>query len=71
MCALCGANQFVEFELDGFSVSVLCVLNQKHHQKGHDGGACIDDQLPSVAEVKQRTCDEPNPNDAHCKRKYK
>src|ERR1051326_7556634 len=42
------------------AIAVLRVLDEKHHQKGHDGGASIDDQLPGVAEPKQRSSDEPH-----------
>ena len=37
------ADEFVEFEVDGFGVPVLGVLNQKDHQEGNDGGGGIDD----------------------------
>ena len=45
------ANEFIEFHLDCFSVSILCVLNQKDHQECDDRGAGVDDQLPGVTEV--------------------
>lgn len=68
MRALGGAYQFVQFDLNRFGVAVLGVLNQEHHQKRDDGGSCVDDQLPCVAEVKQRAGDDPNHNqpDGHC-----
>ena len=38
----------VEFQLDGFPVAVLRVLNHEDHQKSNDGRAGIDDELPGV-----------------------
>lgn len=43
-----GANQFIEFEVDRFGVAVLHVLDEEHHEKGDDGGAGVDDQLPAI-----------------------
>src|SRR5215471_3520890 len=60
MSAFRGSDQFVEFQLDCLSVSILGVLNEKDHQEGDDRSARIYDQLPRVAEVKHRTCDDPN-----------
>src|SRR6185437_2071590 len=31
------ANQFVQLQVQGLCIAILCVLNQEHHQKGHDG----------------------------------
>src|SRR4029077_7467779 len=50
-------------------VTILGVLNQKHHEKRDDGGRGIDDQLPCVGEMKCRPGDEPNKNDEHGTRK--
>ena len=41
-------DELVEFQMDCFGISVLSVLNQEHHQKGHDGSACVDHELPCV-----------------------
>jgi len=60
-----GSDQFVEFLLDCFGVSILGVLNEKDHQEGDDRSASIYDQLPRVAEVEQRTCDDPNDDDTN------
>ena len=54
MRALGSADEFIELELDGFRVSILCVLNQEDHQEGDDGGAGVDHQLPRVTEAKDR-----------------
>src|SRR5262252_5232116 len=47
-----GPDQFVELHLCGLGVTVLCALNQEHHQERDDRRAGIDDELPGVAEVK-------------------
>ena len=52
--ALHRQNQLGEFELDGQSIPVLGVLDEEDHQKGDDGRAGIDHELPSVAEVEKR-----------------
>ena len=52
-----GSYELVEFDLDGFAVSVLSVLDEEHHQKGDDGGAGVNDKLPCVREVEQGACD--------------
>ncbi len=47
-CALGGFDQLVELQVNSFSVPVLRVLNQEHHQKRDDGRARVDDQLPRI-----------------------
>ena len=41
-------------------VSVLGVLDEEHHQKGHDGCAGVDHQLPRVRKAEQWATDRPN-----------
>jgi len=60
-----GSDQFVEFHLDCFGVSILGVLNEKDHQEGDDRSASIYNQLPRVAKVKDRTRDDPNDDDTN------
>jgi len=36
-------------------IAVLRVLNEKHHQKSNDGGARIDNELPGIGKMKDRT----------------
>ena len=48
-----GANQLVKFELNGFAVAILCVLDEEDHQEGDDGGACVNDELPCVGIVEE------------------
>ena len=37
LCALGNAQEFVELDVQGNVVTVLCVLDQKHHEKRNDG----------------------------------
>src|SRR5437870_9998173 len=64
-----GADELVELELDRLGVAILCILNKKHHQEGDDGRGGVDDQLPSVTELEDRSGDDPDRDDAY--RKYK
>ena len=41
-------------------ISVLCVLNQKNHQKGNDRRAGINDQLPGVVKSPKRATGRPD-----------
>src|SRR5882672_2713857 len=45
------------------SVSVLGVLNEKHHQECHDRGPGVDNELPRVREVKDRARQTPYRDD--------
>jgi hypothetical protein len=44
-------DELIQFQVNGPGISVLCVLDEKHHQKGHDRCASINDQLPGVGKV--------------------
>ena len=48
------SNEFVQFEMDGLRVAVLRILDQEHHQEGHDSCAGVDDKLPCVRIMKGR-----------------
>ena len=52
MRASYGPDQFIQFEMDGCTISVLRILNQEDHQKCHDGGACVNEELPGIAKAK-------------------
>ncbi len=54
------ANDFVELQMHRFSVAVLGVLNQEHHQKRNDGSSSVDDQLPGVGKMKCWTSEKPD-----------
>lgn len=45
-------KQFVQLEVKGSRVAVLCVLDQKYHEEGNNSGARIDDELPRVGITK-------------------
>jgi hypothetical protein len=57
------ADQFVQLDLDGCTIPVLRVLDQKHHQEGDDGRAGVDDQLPGVRIVKDGPGNGPDHHD--------
>jgi hypothetical protein len=54
------SDQFIELQLHRSTVSILCVLDQEHHQERNDGRAGIYGQLPGIAEPKQRAGSSPN-----------
>src|SRR6478609_1705332 len=57
-------NEFIELDLNGGAVAVLGILDQEHHQEGDDRRSRIDDELPCIRILKQRTRDRPDQNDA-------
>ena len=64
VAAFGGAEQFIQFDLDGFAVAVLSVLNQKHHQECDDRRGRIDYKLPGIAEMKNWSQNAPYHNGA-------
>ena len=42
------ADHLIEFEMHCLGVAVLCVLDEKHHQKRNDSRAGINNELPGV-----------------------
>ena len=69
ICTLQRANDLIQFELDGFAVAILCALNKKDHQKCDNGGAGINNKLPGVAEVEERSTDGPDEHHDDCHHK--
>jgi hypothetical protein len=59
-----GMNQFVELEMNSFSVAILGVLDQKHHEECNNRRARIDYQLPSIGEMKERARQSPDNDEA-------
>jgi len=53
------ADQFIQFQLHRFTVSVLSILNDEHHQERNNRRRCINEKLPRIAEVEKRTRYEP------------
>ena len=49
-------------------VLVLRALDQEHHQERDDRRAGVDDELPGVREMKDRTEDRPDDDDPERKR---
>ena len=43
-----GAQELVQLEVQGAGVPVLGMLDKEDHQKGNDGRAGIDDELPRI-----------------------
>jgi hypothetical protein len=58
-----GVDKLIQLQMDRFRVPVLRVLNEKHHQKCNDRCPGIDDQLPGVRIMKNRTGKAPHDND--------
>jgi len=61
---VCGArsDQFIKLDLKSCAVAILRILDQKYHEKGNDGRACIDDQLPRIRILKNGSRYGPNDN---------
>ena len=59
VCLVDGLDDLVELQVDGAGVAVLRVLDQEDHEEGDDGGAGVDDELPSVRIVEVRARDKP------------
>src|SRR4029078_4473182 len=54
--------QLIQFYLQGNRVLVLCLLNDKYHQKSNDGGTCINNELPGIRIMENGTGYSPNNN---------
>lgn len=57
-----GGDDLVKFKLNRSHFFVLTVLNQEDDQERDDGRAGVDDKLPGIGEMKQRSSDDPNQN---------
>jgi len=58
-----GTNDLIKFQMNGFGIAVLGVLNQEHHEEGNDRGGGVDDELPRVGEMKSRASEAPHGDD--------
>jgi hypothetical protein len=56
-------DQLVQLEVDRLCIPVLSVLYEEHHEKGDDGCACIDNELPGIGEVEDRAAACPRNDD--------
>ena len=50
-----GSKQFIDLKLESAAFPILSVLNDEDHQHANDVRDRIDDQLPSVTPVKNRS----------------
>jgi hypothetical protein len=48
------ADEFVELCLNRGAFAVLTVLDEEHHEEGDDRRPRVDDELPSIREMKHR-----------------
>ena len=55
-----GTDEFVLFQKDCASVSILHVLDEEDHEESDDSGSRVDDELPRIREVENRTRDRPH-----------
>src|SRR6266566_6270146 len=60
-----GANDLIKFQMNGFGIAVLRVLNQEHHEECNDRRGGIDDELPGVGEMKGRPSEAPHGDNEH------
>jgi hypothetical protein len=49
--------------MNGSGIAVLCVLDEKYHQKGHNRCASVNDQLPGVGKVEDWAGNGPDQDD--------
>src|SRR5206468_2385897 len=52
-------DQLVELQLERLSIPILRALDHEDHQKRHDRGTGIDDELPGIRPAEQRACCAP------------
>src|SRR5215813_6801563 len=58
-----GPDQFIELQLDRGALQVLGVLDEEHHQEGHNRRPGVDHQLPGVAQAEGRASESPSHDD--------
>src|SRR5262249_45602349 len=63
------ANQFIQLSLQCTSIPVLNVMNDKNHHKYHNSGSRIDNELPRIRKVEERTCETPRDDNQDSKKK--
>jgi hypothetical protein len=61
-----GSDQLVEFQLNGFPVAVLGVLNQENHQESYDSRPRVNDKLPGIGKMKHSPGRGPDDDDGDC-----
>src|SRR5919109_5353541 len=60
-----GPDQFIELQLDRGAIPVLGVLEEEHHQEGHNRRPGVDHQLPGIAEAERWAGERPAQDDQH------
>jgi hypothetical protein len=68
-CPLHSTDQFIELEMNRLGIAVLGVLDQKDHEKGHNGRARINHQLPGIREAEEGAGHGPDEDDAESEEK--
>ena len=41
-------DEFIELQVDSLGITILSILDEKHHQEGHNGCTGIDNELPRI-----------------------
>src|SRR6476469_8123390 len=62
-------DKLIELDLNRCAIPVLRVLNQKHHEKSHDGRPRVNHELPCVRILKYRSRHRPDDHNRY--RNYK
>ena len=53
-------QKLIEFGLDRRTVAVLTILDQENCEEGKDRGRGVDDQLPGIGVIENRTGERPD-----------
>lgn len=64
-----GTDELIEFQLGCLGIAVLRVLNKEDHEKSDNGRASINDELPGIRKMEDRTGGGPRNNDKNCEDK--
>src|SRR5260221_8214970 len=48
------ANQLIQFQMDSLGITVLRILDQKHHQERDDCRSSVNHELPGIRKLKNR-----------------
>src|SRR5215470_5347134 len=64
-----GPQELIQLQVQRPGIAVLGTLDQKHHEKRHDRGPGINDQLPGIRVVKVGAAQAPEQDDRHTEEK--
>lgn len=59
-------DELIEFEMNGMRVTILRVLNQKHHEECKNSRAGINNELPRIGETEYGTAQRPHEDNQYC-----